>query len=571
MQMQIAAACRSLALIALIAVPAVGLAQTSPRPVLSLAVDRGVAQEGTPRPVRVDLQLDQPAPAGGVCIDIDLAGGSARLGEDFRLNGQIPRIPEGGRTAFVEIQIIDDNISEPDETLRIRIAQSACYQVGMPAEFTLLIRDDDDDPGALADRMRQLLDSVRDPLIASQLDSLGRLCATDRPPPGSELDRRCQLLRLALRDPSAAQQLIASLRGVVGEELSSQRRGFRMLAGNQLGAISRRLQAVRDGSGAGVALVDSGLQSANGFLPLAAVGDGDNTLLGRGIGVFGSVVIGRGDRDGTDLESGYNSDSETLLFGIDKRFGTAWVVGLAYAHTRFDADLDGDSGKLELKQNALSVYVSRGFENGWIDGSLGFGRGEVTQTRVASFAGSTDEEDFADRDVLRASPDAELFTASLSAGYDWRRGNASFGPRLALEYARFDVDRFAETAVEGSDAFAVELDAQKLKSFIGRAGFGAQWAVSTRHGILLPQLDASWVRQFEDSADALRGRFVNDPQAAVFLLPTSSIDANYGEAAASLAMQFTRGWSAYLSYRRLIGLADTDQDFWSLGVRIEFD
>ncbi|MBD8525467.1 autotransporter domain-containing protein [Pseudomarimonas arenosa] len=569
MQTPFCALARSVVILLLAGLPAIGLAQTTPRPVLSLAVDRGVAEEGSTRPVRVDLSLDQPAPSGGVCIDVDLAGGSARPGEDFVLNSQIPRIPEGARNAFVEIRIIDDNVAEQDETLRIRIAQSDCYEVGMPGEFTLLIRDDDDDPGALADRMRALLDSVGDPLLASQIDSLGRLCATDRPPPGSELDRRCQLLRLALRDPSAAQQLIASLRGVVSEEFSSQRRGFRMLAGTQLGAVGRRLEAVRSGGGAGLALVDSGLQTRHGFLPLAAAAE-DDELLGRGIGVFASIIVGRGERDSTDLESGYGSDSDTLFAGVDKRFGAHWVAGLAYSRTALDIDLEGDSGQLELDQNTLVAYLSRSFERGWIDGSLGFGRGEIVQTRVASFSGSTDEENFDNRDVLRAAPDVDLFTATVSGGYDWQYRNASFGPRLAIEYAELEVDRFAETAVEGSDAFAVELDAQEIQSFIGRLGFGAQWAVSTRNGILLPQLEASWVHQFEDTSESLRGRFVNDPQSLDFLLPTSTIDADYGEASASLAMQFTGGWSAFLSYRRLFGLADTEQAYWSLGARIEF-
>ena len=226
-------------------------------PVLNITVDRAIATEGTLQPVRIELRLNEPAPAGGVCIDLDLAGGSARPDEDFRLAMSVPRIPEGGMMASVPIMIIDDQLSEPDETVLIVLRPSDCYQPGPSREFSLLIRDDDDDPSSLGDRLQQIVATVPDPLVASQLSNLGQLCATNRPPPGSELDRRCQLLRLALRDPGAAQQLIQSLRGVLGEEFSSQRRGFRMLAGTQMGALGRRLEAVRHGGGAGVALVDS--------------------------------------------------------------------------------------------------------------------------------------------------------------------------------------------------------------------------------------------------------------------------------------------------------------------------
>ena len=538
-------------------------------PVLNISVDRAVATEGSLQPVRIELRLNEPAPPGGVCIDLDLAGGSAQPGEDFRLAMSVPRIPEGGLTASVPILIVDDEIREQDETVLIVLRPSDCYQPGASREFGLLIRDDDDDANSLGDRLQQIVANSPDPLVASQLSSLGQLCATSQPPPGSELDRRCQLLRLALRDPSAAAQLIQSLRGVLGEELSSQRRGFRMLAGSQMGAMSRRLEAVRGGGGAGIALVDSGLQGGNGYLPLSAGVAGDGELLGRGIGLFASLTFGDGRRDSTVLESGYRNDSTAYLIGLDKRIGLDWVFGVAYTRNRFDADLSGDSGDLALRSDAINLYFSRALTGGWIDGALGYGRGELRQTRVASFSGQTDEESFSSVDVLRGSPDTRLLTATLSSGYDWQRGNWSFGPRAAFEVARFDVDAFSETVIEGSDAFAVALEKQRVQSKIARLGLSSQWAIATDHGVLLPQFDAYWVAQFENNAEDLRGRFVNDPQRRVFLLPTSGVDSRYGEASVSLAMQFAGGQSGYLSYRRLFGFADAEQSYWSLGYRWE--
>jgi len=546
-----------------------GASIASAMPVLNISVDRAIATEGTMQPVRIELRLDEPAPAGGVCINLDFAGGSARPEEDFRLAMAVPSIPEGGMLASVPIMIIDDQLSESDETVRIVLRPSDCYQLGASREFSLLIRDDDDDPASLGDRLQQIVASVPDPLVASQLSNLGQLCATNRPPPGSELDRRCQLLRLALRDPGAAQQLIQSLRGVLGEEFSSQRRGFRMLAGTQMGALGRRLQAVRHGGGAGIALVDSQLLGSNGVLPLSAHLAEDNELLGSGIGLFATVTLGDGSRQSNSLESGYRNDSSAYMLGIDKRVGLDWVFGLAYTRNRFDADLSGDSGDLGLRSNALNLYFSRAFAEGWIDGSVGYGNGQLKQTRIATFSGQTDEESFSTVDILRGTPDTTLLMATVSAGFDWRRGNWSFGPRAALEYSRFDVDAFAETAVEGSDAFAVALQEQRVQSRLARLGLGSQWAVSTGHGVLLPQFDAYWVAQFENEAGVIRGSFVNDPQQSEFLLPTAGVDARYGEASVSVAMQFAGGQSGFVSYRRLFGFADTEQDYWSLGFRWE--
>lgn len=549
---------------------AVGVAAVE-LPVARMAVSRAVATENSRTPVEIRVQLDAPAPAAGLLIDIDLAGGPAQPGVDFAPPPQGLRIAGGATSGSVNLMVIDDRQPEPDEVVRIVLRPGPGYRIGEPHSFDLLIRDDDDDPGALQDRLRQILANTPDRLVASQIEALARLCSTTAPPPGSALDRRCQLLRLALRDPNAARALVASLRGAIGEELSSQRRGFRMLAGGQLGAISRRLNAIRGGAGAGVALDDLQVQGgALGFLPLAADVAGDGELLGAGYGLFLSGTLGDGSRDATDLESGYDSDSSTLLLGLDKRFGERWVVGLTYTRSEFDADLDADSGTLALDQQAFGGYFSYALEQLWLDGSLGLGRGDVRQERVARFEASSEEESLSAVDRLLGTPDADLRYATLSAGYDWNRNRWTFGPRLALEYARLDIDGFSETAIEGEDSFAVELDEQQLRSLQVRAGIGVSAAFSTSWGVLQPQFDLGAISQLEDDADALTGRFVNDPLRQAFSLPTSAIDNRYGEVAIGLTAVFSHGRSGYISYRRLFGLDDTEQQYWSLGFRWEF-
>ncbi|MCB1552912.1 MAG: autotransporter domain-containing protein [Xanthomonadales bacterium] len=548
--------------------PGLVMAQQDGRPVLSIAVSRAVATEGSQAPVTIDLVLDRPAPEGGVCIDLDLVGGTARPGEDFNSNPSVPPIPQGQTMASLPIQIVDDNVSEPDETVRIVLRPSPCYALGPNTQFDLLIRDDDDDPASLQDRLQVIINNTPDPLIASQLVNLAQLCATDRPPQGSELDRRCQLLRLALRDPQAARQLVDTLRGVVGEELSSQRRGFRMLAGGQMGAIARRLDAVRHGGGTGLSLTDVSVEGVHAFLPAAAEEAGDD-LLGSGWGLFASASIGDGRRDTTSVESGYRSDSQQLTLGFDRRIDANWVIGAALGRTEFEADLDGDSGDIDMDQTNALIYLSYSAENGWVDGSFGFGNGELDQTRVARFEAVTDDESLSAVDILRGSADTDLSFASVGAGYDFREGGFTIGPRLALEYAKLDIDAFAEQAVQGSDAFAVALDRQSIRSLLARMGLSASWTVSWSGGVLLPQIELHRVLQLEDEAEALTGRFVNDTQGPGFSLPTSPIDDRYAEAAVSLSALFPHGISGFISYRRLFSLQDTEQDYWSLGLRIE--
>jgi outer membrane autotransporter protein len=371
--------------------------------------------------------------------------------------------------------------------------------------------------------------------------------------------------------------LVDSLRGLVAEELSSQRRGFRMIANGQLGNISRRLEAVRFGQGSGISL--AGLTIADQALPLDMLGTGgdgvgaegsDDGLLGRGLGLFLTGVVGRGERDASDLESGFQTDSHSLLLGVDQRFGSQWVAGAALSASRFDSDLDDAAGTLDMDLESVLVYASYSLGQGWIDGSLGVGRGDLEQLRNVSFETTTDEGSVSSTDVLRARSDVDLTSASLSAGYDFQRGGWRFGPRLALEYANLELDGYTEQAVQGSDSFAVQIDRQELRSLLVRAGLGLSGVISTSRAVLVPQFEIQYVSQLEDDVVPLRGRFVNDPMAQPFLLPTSAVDDSNGEFSLGLSAIFPNGRSAYFSYRRQFAATGIEQYFISAGARFEF-
>lgn len=541
------------------------------QPTATLAVSRLVATETTGAPVLITVQIDQ-AVDRDLPILLDLVGGSAVPGEDFMPPDAPPLIVAGATSASIEVRIRDDDQREGDETIAIALVPGMGYQVGMPRLLTILIRDDDANQDDLRERFERLIANTPDPLIASQIETLGRLCANDTPPQGSELAQRCSRLRLALIDPEAARRLVDSLRGLVAEELSSQRRGFRMLANGQLGGISRRLEAVRQGGGRGLSL--SGLSYAGNALPLDNLGENDSDpgggLLGRGLGIFVTGNLGRGDRDTTDLEAGFETDSRSVLIGIDKRFGSSWVAGAALGYSRFEAELDADAGDLDLDLSSFTAYASYSFADGWIDGSVGIGRGDLTQIRNVVFETTTDEDTVVSIDVLRATPDADLTSASLSGGWNFRSGQWSFGPRVAIEYANLEVDRYAERVLSGSDSFAVEIARQELRSLLARIGFGVSAAISTQHAVLVPQLELYHVMQLEDDAEPLRGRFINDPAAQVFSIPTSAVDDRNGEVSIGLSAVFANGRSAFLSYRRQFGVDNIEQSFWSVGARFEF-
>jgi uncharacterized protein YhjY with autotransporter beta-barrel domain len=555
-------------------------AQTPERPQLRIEGSRAVALESSSDPVRLTVVADMPAPAQGLRVQLGFAGGTAEPGVDFLLPEQMPVIAAGARSVTVELTLIDNRRVDGDRSLGIEIRPDRSYTVAEPARFLLLIRDDDDDEAGLRERLNQLVERVPDPLLASQIETLGRLCASERPEPGSNLAQRCSALRLAMRDPQAAQQLVVSLRGLLAEELSSQRRGFRSLAQGQLAPIAQRLQARREGATArfdasGLRLRGGEHAASFGLLGFGGAAVDEHTSPAEwhsGLALFASGSLGRGRRQSDGLEAGYDSDLQNLTLGLDRRFGEAGVVGVFASFSRFDADLAADAGDLALQQRAFGVFAGRGFADGagFIDASLGFGRGDLRQQRAVRFDARNDEGELRFDDVLLGEADSRLRFAALAFGFDHQRGGFGIGPRLALEYSQLEVDALTERALRGDDSFAVALDAQQLRSLLGRAGLSMQQVWSVPSGVLQLQLDAAAVRQFEDARERVSGRFLRDPQQLAFSLPTGAVDRDYAELGLALNAVFVRGVSGFIAYRRLYRLEASSLHFASLGLRIEF-
>jgi hypothetical protein len=69
------------------------------------------------------VRLSGPAPAGGVQFSVAAAGGTAQESVDYVQPDQTARhsIPEGERTTTVFIDILGDDVEEPDETIRVSL------------------------------------------------------------------------------------------------------------------------------------------------------------------------------------------------------------------------------------------------------------------------------------------------------------------------------------------------------------------------------------------------------------------------------------------------------------------
>jgi len=106
------------------------------------SVSEGDAQGGT---ALVQVTLSSPAPAGGLRVRLATVDGTAIAGTDYVARSVLLDLPPLTSTAVVEIPLVGDAVSEPDETFVVRasdVGASVPVQIE-DGESIVIVRNDD--------------------------------------------------------------------------------------------------------------------------------------------------------------------------------------------------------------------------------------------------------------------------------------------------------------------------------------------------------------------------------------------------------------------------------------------
>lgn len=173
-------------------------------------------------------------------------------------------------------------------------------------------------------------------------------------------------------------------------------------------------------------------------------------------GYGGSATVkgdsGTGSGDATSRVYG-------LAAGADYRFTPDTVAGftLGGAGTNFGAG--GGSGRADIFQAGL--YGRHRAGAAYIAAALAYGWHQVTTERTVTAFGT---------DRLEAGLNAQTFTARLEGGYRFVTPWLGLTPYAGLQSTSFFMPSYAETAVSGSNQFALSYGARSFTATRGELG-----------------------------------------------------------------------------------------------------
>lgn len=400
--------------------------------------------------------------------------------------------------------------------------------------------------------------------------------------------------------------------GVSGQEVASLATGFTQLTPAGAATAQNRLTKLRlaqADSPTGRALA---FDSRTGELTFGLdSGGGAGDSIGTPWRFYVNGDASTGEKDTTELETGYDLDGMSLDAGGDYRLDDQRFVGFNLAATQVDLKyINGSEGDVETYDAAGYALWFR--DNGWyFQGHAGLGTSNIDMSRQLRFRTRSGVFTLPDGTTFlnllspietittkfNGNTDANRVFVTVGAGRDIQRGPVTIGISSAFDFLDVDVDGYRETAedVRGR-SLELEVDDFDHQSLRLITGLDISRAISTSHGVVVPYVRGEWIHEFEDDPTSIRARLAADPfstgftqtngtylggapavdpatgrpDPTTFVITSDEPDADYFQFSTGASAVFRDGLQAFVSIETVIGLRDFERYALRLGLSKEF-
>jgi len=191
------------------------------------------------------------------------------------------------------------------------------------------------------------------------------------------------------------------------------------------------------------------------------------------------------DQDTTDNRTGFDATTFGAQMGIDYRFTTNFVAGLALGYSYTDADLNQGLGNLQDQTIRAGPYMSY-YEGDWyVDGSLTFGWHFFDSDRTNPVIPGMQ---------AHANYNGYDLTGYLGTGYHFMLGwDTYLTPIGSLLYSHFEYESYTESGSFGMPLSIPRRDADSLRS---RLGVNLSYRLPEMNFRPVPYLYLGWEHEF---------------------------------------------------------------------------
>jgi uncharacterized protein with beta-barrel porin domain len=203
-------------------------------------------------------------------------------------------------------------------------------------------------------------------------------------------------------------------------------------------------------------------------------------------------AAGYGGSQTTDGNAALGSNTATsrvygTAVGADYRFSPFTLAGFALAGggTNFSIATGLGSGRSDLFQ--AGAFIRHSVGPAYISAALAYGWQDITTDRTVTIAGV---------DQLRAKFNANAWSGRAEGGYRFVTQGFGLTPYAAGQFTTFELPGYAETAVIGTNAFALGYAARNVTATRSELGLRSDKSFAVQDAILTLRGRAAWAHDF---------------------------------------------------------------------------
>jgi outer membrane autotransporter protein len=298
---------------------------------------------------------------------------------------------------------------------------------------------------------------------------------------------------------------------------------------------------------------------------------------------WGAFLTGTGQWVGVSDDSnakGYDIATGGFTLGLDYKVSPHFAIGVMAGYEGTGVDT-GDGGRVFVNGGKLGVYATW-FQNRQPAAPAPTGLSKDSSKEAPAPAVEVDPGFYADVAVVggyssydlrrsglegtaRGETDGGDLNVLFGAGYDFKRGNFTFGPTASFNYTYVGVGGFTES---GSLA-PLQFGSQAQESI--RTAFGMKASYDWKVGGLLvkPELRAAWQHEYGDATYSIDSSF-SQGGGGNFTVWGPRIGRDSFLLGAGFAIQVNERCSTYFYYDGELGRTRYDSHAVTGGVRVAF-
>ena len=255
-------------------------------------------------------------------------------------------------------------------------------------------------------------------------------------------------------------------------------------------------------------------------------------------------AAGFGGSQSTDGNAAVGSNNTTsniagTAVGADYLFSPNTLAGFALAGggTNFSV-AGGGSGRSDLFQ--AGAYLRHTNGPAYLSAALAYGWQDITTDRTVTVAGF---------DHLRAEFNANAWSGRLEGGYRFVApviGGIGITPYAAAQFVTFDLPAYAEQALTGASAVALNYAAKDVTDTRSELGIRSDKSFALQDGILTLRGRLAWAHDFDPNR-SIAATFQSLPGAS-FVVNGAAQTSNSALTTASIEHKWINGWSAAATF-----------------------